>query len=100
MTSASADYSHAEGYGTLTLGNYQHAQGIFNAPSSTAGAFILGNGTNNANRSNLIYAAGNTVQITGSLLVSGSGITVSGSLRTDSTASAALFVGTIDGGTF
>jgi hypothetical protein len=70
--------SHAEGQGTITSGSYQHVQGIFNRTSSLGGAFILGNGTSDANRSNLIFAAGNTVQITGSLSVSGS---ITGSLQ-------------------
>jgi hypothetical protein len=35
-------------------------------------SFIVGNGTDDSNRSNLIHAAGNTVEITGSLNVSGS----------------------------
>jgi hypothetical protein len=51
---------------------------MFNRTSSVEGAFILGNGTSDANRSNLIFAAGNTVQITGSLDVSGS---ITGSLQ-------------------
>jgi hypothetical protein len=70
--------SHAEGQGTITSASYQHAQGMFNRTSSVEGAFILGNGTSDANRSNLIFAAGNTVQITGSLSVSGS---ITGSLQ-------------------
>jgi hypothetical protein len=64
--------SHAEGYGTITLGDYQHAQGTYNISSSNPYAFIVGNGTNDSNRSNLIFAAGSSVQITGSLLISGS----------------------------
>jgi hypothetical protein len=47
-------------------------QGQFNATSSVLAAFIVGNGTDDSNRSNLIHAAGNTVEITGSLNVSGS----------------------------
>jgi hypothetical protein len=89
-TQAYGDYSHAEGFNTMTMLDfahaegigtianlYQHAQGAYNATSSVASAFILGNGTSNANRSNLIFAAGNQVQITGSLNVSGS---ITGSL--------------------
>jgi len=68
-TIASGSYSHAEGFGTITSASYQHAQGMYNIISSISGAFILGNGTNNANRSNLIFAAGSEVQITGSLNV-------------------------------
>ena len=64
--------SHAEGAGTITSASYQHAQGMYNITSSISGAFILGNGTDDSNRSNLIFAAGNQVQITGSLNTSGS----------------------------
>jgi hypothetical protein len=71
-TISSGSYSHAEGLGTITAANYQHAQGIYNITSSISGAFILGNGTGPSSRSNLIFAAGNQVQITGSLNSSGS----------------------------
>jgi hypothetical protein len=71
-TIASGSYSHAEGYQTIALADHQHAQGQWNATSSVPAAFIVGNGTDNSNRSNLIYAAGNEVQISGSLSVSGS----------------------------
>ena len=67
-TTASGDYSHAEGQNTITISNYQHAQGIYNLPTSGAGAFILGNGTDDLNRSNLIFASGSLVQVTGSVI--------------------------------
>jgi hypothetical protein len=92
-TIASGSYSHAEGYQTIALGNHQHVQGQYNAASSVPAAFIVGNGTDDSNRSNLIYAAGNEVQITGSLNVT-NGIT--GSLY--GTASRALTASFIDGG--
>jgi hypothetical protein len=76
-TQTYGDFSHAEGVGTITSASYQHAQGMYNIASAISGAFILGNGTSDASRSNLIFAAGNTVQITGSLNVSGS---ITGSL--------------------
>jgi len=65
-TNAFGDYSHSEGIGTVTSGDYQHAQGLWNTTGDTTqGAFIVGNGTNNSNRSNLIFAAGNQVNISG-----------------------------------
>jgi hypothetical protein len=70
-TIAQGESSHAEGIGTITSASYQHAQGMYNITSSISGAFMLGNGTG-LNRSNLIFAAGNQVQITGSLNTSGS----------------------------
>ena len=92
-TIASGSYSHAEGYQTIALANHQHVQGQYNAVSPVPAAFIVGNGTDDSNRSNLIYAAGNEVQITGSLKVT-NGIT--GSLY--GTASRALMASFIDGG--
>lgn len=80
-TSASGNYSHAEGYYTIANGSYQHVQGQYNAPSSIQSAFIVGNGVDDSNRSNLIFAAGNEVQITGSVTVT-QGIT--GSLEAPS----------------
>jgi hypothetical protein len=64
-TIASGSYSHAEGYQTIALANRQHVQGQWNAASSVESAFIVGNGTDDGNRSNLIHAAGNEVQISG-----------------------------------
>jgi len=71
-TQAIGRYSHTEGLDTIALGSYQHVQGKYNTTSSEQSAFIVGNGTSNASRSNLIHAAGNSVQVTGSLSVSGS----------------------------
>jgi hypothetical protein len=71
-TTASGYWSHAEGLGTSTISNYQHAQGKYNIVTSATGAFFHGNGTSNANRSNLIYAHDSTVEITGSLQITGS----------------------------
>jgi hypothetical protein len=66
-TIASGSYSHAEGYQTISSANRQHVQGQWNAASSVESAFIVGNGTDDGNRSNLIHAAGNEVQISGSV---------------------------------
>ena len=76
-TIASGSSSHAEGLGTIAQGDYQHAQGRYNILSSAQSAFIIGNGLNSDNRSNLVFASGSTFQITGSLRVSGS---ITGSL--------------------
>jgi len=66
-TTATGVGSHAEGLGTITISDYQHAQGTYNLAVSGAGAFILGNGTG-LNRSNLIFASGSLVQVTGSVI--------------------------------
>jgi len=73
-TIASGSYSHTEGYQTIALANHQHVQGQWNTTSLVQSAFIVGNGTDDSNRSNLIYAHNFTVEITGSLEVNG-GIT-------------------------
>lgn len=50
---ASGNQSHAEGLFTTANGYCQHAQGKYNIPdSNNKYAFIIGNGTNNNNRSN------------------------------------------------
>jgi hypothetical protein len=77
LTVTSGEYSHAEGVGTITAARYQHAQGQYNISSLVNSAFIIGNGSDPNNRSNLVFAADNTFQVTGSLNVSGS---ITGSL--------------------
>lgn len=76
-TQAIGNYSHAEGWNTITSGAYQHVQGQWNISSSAQSAFIIGNGIDGSNRSNLVFASGSEFQITGSLQVSGS---ITGSL--------------------
>jgi hypothetical protein len=55
--------SHAEGLETIAKGNFQHVAGQYNATSSVDSAFIVGNGIDGDNRSNLIFAAEETVSI-------------------------------------
>ncbi len=63
-TTSNGDYSHTEGYGTISNGDYQHTLGMFNLTGNTTlGALIIGNGTDNSNRSNLLFAGGNEVII-------------------------------------
>ena len=69
--------SHTEGLGTIADGDYQLTIGQYNTPSSAQSAFIIGNGVDGGNRSNLLFAQGSQVQITGSLRVNGS---ITGSL--------------------
>ena len=84
--------SHAEGLGTVASGSYQYAGGQYNVSSSGQSAFIIGNGTSDSTRSNLIFASGSIVQITGSLRVNGS---ITGSLQgTASYVSGSVFTGT------
>ena len=78
QTLASGQSSHAEGISTVASGLGQHVQGQWNISSSAVSAFILGNGTSASSRSNLIFASGSQVEITGSLIVSSS-LTTQGS---------------------
>ena len=66
--------------GTIAQGAYQHVQGQYNQSSSAQGAFIVGNGTADGARSNLIFASGSQVQITGSARITGS-LVVTGSAQ-------------------
>jgi hypothetical protein len=80
LTTASANYSHAAGLWTITSGEYQSALGSYNVPSSFPSAFIIGNGTSNASRSNLVFASGSTFQVTGSVNLT-QNLTVGGGYR-------------------
>lgn len=52
-TTASGDFSHAEGNGTIASSDTQHVQGRNNIEDATNQyAFIIGNGTDDSNRSN------------------------------------------------
>lgn len=73
-TNAIGTGSHAEGLATIASGSYQHVQGQYNIALPAQSAFIVGNGTSISSRSNLIFAAGSQVEITGSLVVT-AGIT-------------------------
>ena len=53
VTKAIGMVSHAEGQGTIATGNYQHVSGKYNVEDSDSKyAFIVGNGTDDNNRSN------------------------------------------------
>ena len=92
LTQAMGFSSHAEGYGTISSGSYQHVQGQYNIASSAQSAFIHGNGTDDENRSNLIFASGSQVQITGSLLVTGSNTIIGNQTITGSVTAIAGFI--------
>lgn len=77
LTTASANFSHAAGFNTVASGQYQSVIGQYNISSSAQSAFIVGNGTGTgASRSNLLFASGTNVQITGSLLLTSSNVTL------------------------
>ena len=84
---------------TVASGSYQHVQGQYNLSSSAQSAFIVGNGTADGSRSNLIFASGSQVQITGSLIVSGSGtfINIGPAIFSGSVTSTTGFTGSLQG---
>jgi hypothetical protein len=72
---ASGDYSHAEGLGTIASGSYQHVAGTYNLEGNDFSLFVIGDGTDALNRSDIVRVnSGSTpgtgiVEITGSLAV-------------------------------
>lgn len=52
-------YSHAEGSGTISTDSYSHAEGTFNDTTKTNTALVIGNGIDDANRSNILYLSKN-----------------------------------------
>lgn len=90
-TLALGNYSHAEGLGTITSGSYQHVQGAYNISSSAQSAFIIGNGTDTNNRSNLVFASGSQFQVTGS--IQSTGQIAASSLNINNTASLFMYSG-------
>jgi hypothetical protein len=69
-TYAGGNASHAAGNYTSASGDYQSVIGSWNKPSTNPSAFIIGNGTGPGDESNLLYASGSNVQITGSFIAS------------------------------
>ena len=67
-------YSSVFGLRVTSSGDYQFAVGRFNLDIDNAAAFIIGNGTSNTSRSNLLVASGDVVQITGSLNINGNAV--------------------------
>jgi hypothetical protein len=72
VTTAVGRYSYAGGEYTIANSDSQIVVGRYNQLTNGQGTFVIGNGTSDLNRSNLLYASGSQVQITGSLIVSGS----------------------------
>jgi len=70
--------SYAAGTGSVTFGrfvqangNYQTVVGAFNQVNSNSNSFIIGNGTGTGSRSNLLFASGSLIQVTGSIIANG-----------------------------
>lgn len=69
--------SHVLGFGGVSTVGPQVVIGTYNKNSNYNSLFVIGNGTSNSNRSDILSVTRNAVNITGSLNVSGS---ISGSL--------------------
>lgn len=77
VTIASGAYSHTEGWGTVSSGSYQHVQGKWNLYNNDFSLFVIGDGTNNASRSDIVRVNSGSTGGTGRLEVTGSlGVTV------------------------
>jgi len=70
--------SYGIGTGSVTLGqfvradgNYQTVVGAFNQVNSSSNSFVIGNGTSTGSRSNLLFASGSQIQVTGSIITDG-----------------------------
>lgn len=62
-TIASGEGSHAEGRGTIAGSSYMHVEGKYNSTSANA-LFVIGNGTNNSNRSDIMVVTTSSVSAT------------------------------------
>ena len=66
LTTASGDYAHAGGHGTIANGTYQRVIGKFNIATTNAldsAAFIIGDGADANNRSNILFAGNNKIEL-------------------------------------
>ena len=66
LTTASGDYAHSGGHGTIAAGNYQRVVGKFNIATTSAtdsAAFIIGDGVDADNRSNILFAGNDKIEL-------------------------------------
>jgi hypothetical protein len=71
-TTAYAGYSHANGLGTIASGSYQNVVGQYNKHNNTTSLFTIGNGASDVSRNDIVNVTTTTVQVTGSLSITGS----------------------------
>lgn len=69
---ALGDYSHTAGNNTIASGSYQNVVGQYNKHNNTTSLFTIGNGASDISRSDIVNVTTTTVQVTGSLSVTGS----------------------------
>ena len=106
-TQAQGDHSHAEGdttisigygshtagHGTIASASYQNVVGTYNAQSNTSSLFVVGNGVDNTNRSDIFAVEQSNVTVSGSLNVTSGSVFVRGNISA-SVITASLFFGT------
>jgi hypothetical protein len=66
-TRANGNYSHSEGIGTYADGEGQHVSGKYNITGNTTSLFVIGNGTDDDNRSDILNVNQNEVNVFGNL---------------------------------
>jgi hypothetical protein len=71
-TIALGDYSHAAGNNTIASGSYQNVVGQYNKHNNTTSLFTIGNGASDVSRNDIVNVTTTTVQVTGSLSITGS----------------------------
>lgn len=97
LSTGSANFSHAEGYLTITKGLYSHAEGIgtiasgsgqhvggkYNIRNNNFSLFVIGDGSGDSNdlRHDVLRVNSGSVEMTGSLLLSGNITAVGGELQ-------------------
>jgi len=64
-TDANGNFSHAEGIGTVADGEGQHVSGKYNITGNTNSIFVIGNGSDNNNRSDIVNVNQNEVFVFG-----------------------------------
>jgi len=70
LSTASGIYSHASGLGTVTNANYQYTVGQYNISSSDPSSFIVGNGVDANNRSNILFVGNSKIELNSSVTAS------------------------------
>jgi len=72
LTIAYGTASHAGGYYTIASGSYQTVVGQYNKHNNTTDLFVIGNGTADANRSDVFNVSTTAITMSGSVNISGS----------------------------
>ena len=66
LTTSSGQFSHAEGFNTVALGAYQLTVGQYNVANISQSAFIIGDGTADNARHNLLFASQSWFEVSAS----------------------------------